>query len=572
MADYAQRYADAQADKLSGKIAKTYARAAKEIKNKMDSFWAAHKVKSDKMLKDVADGKITKRDYQNWLRNQVFQGDRWKHKLDDMTQAYMEADKKAREMLGDTAKNVFMEAGNYQAYQTGIDVNGAVSFDMYDRKTVDKLIRDDPQLLPEWKINEPKDYQWNYERVNNAVTQGILQGESVYDIGKRLTSDLSARNASKMDMFARTAVTGAQNAGRIERLHEAEEMGIKVKKRWLASRDNWVRDAHAELDGVEVDVDEPFHNEFGDIDYPGDPMADPANVYNCRCTLIYVYPEYKDKQHFEEHQTYAEWKEAQEKFSMAQQETYQQMQQEQEDSNQNTYSKKIEFTDVFTEEQQKSVENALQIATDEYELPYEFDFVGDGRIPRDLPHESLWDLRDDYPERRMDFGEAAQYVSIKREDGIFERRIDIIDDGMSATPLSEMFDALYSSHKAFDSEPGLQYALFNAGVGIEGTVLHEYGHAIQDFCGFFIKETEQGKDFENWLRQYAKANPMDILSISRYAGESLIKGGGVNPSEMWAEAFVTSFDPHHDTTAWRTANTIVTEFNRRFGHLFKKRR
>ena len=309
LADYAQRYADAQADKLSGKIAKTYARAAKEIKGKMDSFWAAHKVKSDKMLKDVADGKITKQDYQNWLRNQVFQGDRWKHKLDDMTQAYMNADKKAREMLGDTAKNVFMEAGNYQAYQTGIDVNGAVSFDMYDRKTVDKLIRDDPQLLPEWRINEPKDYQWNYERVNNAVTQGILQGESVYDIGKRLTNDLSARNASKMDMFARTAVTGAQNAGRIERLHEAQDMGIKVKKRWLAIKDKKTRDAHGKLDGVEKDIDEPFHNEFGDIDYPGDPTADPANTYNCRCTLIYVYPEYKDKQHFENHETYAEWKE-----------------------------------------------------------------------------------------------------------------------------------------------------------------------------------------------------------------------------------------------------------------------
>lgn len=311
MADYAQRYSDAQADKLSKRLAKVYGQAAKEIDGKLKSFRKQHEIIDRRMREKVKSGEITEKQYKQWLKGQVFQGKQWENKLKSITETYVNADKKARELLGETSKNVFMESGNYQAYRTGIDVNGAVAFDMYDRKTVDRLIKDRPQLLPEWKIDEPKDYKWNYSRVNNAVTQGILQGESVYDIGKRLTADLSARNASKMDMFARTAITGAQNSGRIERLHEAEEMGIKVKKRWLASRDLLVRDAHADLDGVEVDVDEPFHSILGDIDYPGDPTADPANVYNCRCTLIYVYPEYKDKQHFEEHQTYEEWKEQQ---------------------------------------------------------------------------------------------------------------------------------------------------------------------------------------------------------------------------------------------------------------------
>ena len=38
---------------------------------------------------------------------------------------------------------------------------------------------------------------------------------------------------------------------------------------------------------LEVDIDEPFQNDFGDIMFPGDPTADGANVYNCRCTLGY---------------------------------------------------------------------------------------------------------------------------------------------------------------------------------------------------------------------------------------------------------------------------------------------
>ena len=40
------------------------------------------------------------------------------------------------------------------------------------------------------------------------------------------------------------------------------------------------------LDGENVDNDESFTNEYGDIMYPGDPSADPVNIFNCRCTLI----------------------------------------------------------------------------------------------------------------------------------------------------------------------------------------------------------------------------------------------------------------------------------------------
>lgn len=318
MADAVTRMADAQAVAYARKIEKVYTQAAKEVKKKMDDFWKAHKEKAERLRKQVQAGTISERDYQAWLRGQVFQGKQWEQKLKDVTEVYVNADAKAREILGGTTKNVFMEAANHTAYDIEKQLGGAVAFNVYDKKTVERLTKDNPKMLPEWKIDEPKDYVWNEKRVQNAVAQGIIQGESVYDIGKRLTTELAASNANKMDMFARTAVTGAQNAGRIERMHETEEMGIKVKKRWLSAKDNRVRDAHGELDGVEVGVDEDFHNSIGAIRFPGDPLADPANTYNCRCTLIYVYPEYKDKQHFEEHKTYAEWMEKQENSYKAQ--------------------------------------------------------------------------------------------------------------------------------------------------------------------------------------------------------------------------------------------------------------
>ena len=99
-------------------------------------------------------------------------------------------------------------------------------------------------------------------------------------------------------MYARTAITAAQNAGRIERLHEAEEMGIKVQKRWMATLDDRTRDSHAELDGQTVDVDEDFvaYNRDGSVAtlaYPGDPSAPFEQICNCRCTMVYVYPDFQ---------------------------------------------------------------------------------------------------------------------------------------------------------------------------------------------------------------------------------------------------------------------------------------
>lgn len=318
MADYVEKYSSKASDELEKRIKRVYKQAAKEVRKKLDDFISGHKARNTKMLQMVADGQLSEQDYQKWMRGQVFQGDQWKQKLKDVTEVYVHADEKAREIVGGTSKNVFMEAANYTAYDLEKGLRGAVAFNVYDAKTVERLLRKDPKMLPEWKIDQPKDYTWNEKRVRNAVTQGIIQGESIEEVGERLTSELATSNAKKMDMFARTAVNGAQNAGRMDRLHEAEEMGIDVKKKWLATLDNRTRDTHQALDGQEQPIDEPFVVDGMKIDYPGDPLAPPELVYNCRCTLTYVYPKYQHLQHNHERRdqlndknienmTYYEW-------------------------------------------------------------------------------------------------------------------------------------------------------------------------------------------------------------------------------------------------------------------------
>ena len=84
---------------------------------------------------------------------------------------------------------------------------------------------------------------------------------------------------------ARTMVTCAENKGRQDSYARATADGIVMKREWIATNDRRTRHWHAELDGVEVDIDEPWENEFGKIMFPGDPSADPANTYNCRCSM-----------------------------------------------------------------------------------------------------------------------------------------------------------------------------------------------------------------------------------------------------------------------------------------------
>ena len=99
------------------------------------------------------------------------------------------------------------------------------------------------------------------------------------DLQKRITT-MSRDSAIRT---ARTAVTGAQNAGRMDSYAAAEKMGIKLKKKWLATLDARTRHSHAMLDGEQVAQDKKFSN---GCRFPGDPQGPPWEIYNCRCTLI----------------------------------------------------------------------------------------------------------------------------------------------------------------------------------------------------------------------------------------------------------------------------------------------
>ena len=284
--DYGERVASKATADVHKRLRKLYAQTEKQLRKKTRSFRRKFEKKQAEMLDKLKKGKITEAYYESWMRSQVFGGN-WLKKIPQIVSIAITANKIANRLIERFSRHVFSENYNRNAYET--ERQTGESFDIQDEETLDT------RLLPSWRINEAKDYAWNEQRVYNAVTQGIMNHETVEQIAERLAQDLSSTNMNRMRMFARTAMTSAKNAGLQKQMEDTIFKGILVRKQWVATLDNRTRDTHQHLDGTIVNVDEVFGN---GLMYPGDPSGAPAEVYNCRCSMKPVLNGMENKKRF----------------------------------------------------------------------------------------------------------------------------------------------------------------------------------------------------------------------------------------------------------------------------------
>lgn len=292
MSDPGTHAADAAQKALEKRFRGIYRQAQDEIIKKLDSFTRTMNARTKVKQAQLAAGEITQEQFNDWMNGQIFRQKQWKDKLDSVATTLLTVNRQANDLIEGKKRAVFGENATYQAFQLEKGLGVDLSFGIYDSATVTRLLRDEPELLPRKVVNGIKDKAWNRKNIANAVTQGIIQGESILEIAKRIAKQTSSTNMKAMTRYARTAMTGAQNAGRMETMREARDMGVKVKKQWMAHLDRRTRDSHRRLDHDIKEIDEPFESMYGEIMYPGDFNANPADVYNCRCRLKYIYPEY----------------------------------------------------------------------------------------------------------------------------------------------------------------------------------------------------------------------------------------------------------------------------------------
>lgn len=296
-----------------GRIIDVYSQAAREMADKQAKAMQEYATANAEMQRRLRAGEITQQDYDQWRRmsasNVSWYGDMTKVLSEDLTAA----DVKAMQMLNGYIPKAYAEGMNFATFQIEGATSIDTSFTLYNESTVARLIANpEGSLLPELpqaKADAFKDAVWSRQKISSCVTQSILQGESVPEAADRLMRvvGMSAKSAMRA---ARTSLTCAQNLGRLDAGRRAKNMGIDLKKQWIATVDARTRYSHREIDREAVELEEDFSN---GCDCPAhlNTGSDPGEVYNCRCAMRYVLPghEYDDLPDYtREGVAYDEWK------------------------------------------------------------------------------------------------------------------------------------------------------------------------------------------------------------------------------------------------------------------------
>jgi len=124
--------------------------------------------------------------------------------------------------------------------------------------------------------------------IQGIIEQGLISGASTTQIANAIDNS-KAFGMSRSKMIARTEATKAINLATDQAYQTAANEGIRIRKRWLTSRDDKVRETHQELEGQIVGVSEDFVVPSTGEQAPAPAaFSSPAESINCRCTIVPV--------------------------------------------------------------------------------------------------------------------------------------------------------------------------------------------------------------------------------------------------------------------------------------------
>lgn len=295
--DKGHKFTDKEIERLENKLKRHYGKVNKRVTDMLSEYLKKYEGKIAEYQERLDSGDITEQQYENAVFMLITTGNDWDQLQESIVSEYVEADDSAMKVVGESMIAIYLYN---HLYKSGRMISKSRSHFPLEFE-IPKIFRDKnnpfaivtdllngkafKRMLPPPNPNKMKDRVFHRVKLNSIIRQGIRKGKSVTDIAiniERLTS---------MDIIssfraARTGCTNAENSAKLDAMIAfRDKYGIGVKKMWYATLDNRTRTEHREIHGEIRELEEPFSN---DLMFPADPLGDPSEVYNCRCTMLEV--------------------------------------------------------------------------------------------------------------------------------------------------------------------------------------------------------------------------------------------------------------------------------------------
>lgn len=290
--DYMSRKMDNDLRLLEEKLTALYANATNQVTARFNDYAKKIGPQLAEWQAAYEAGLITKTEYEIAVRSKILQSKMYRAAIDLFTDMLVKADVAAMALVRGELPYVLANSFNFvqslgwaAADEAGLSVG---TFQIFNVEAIQKLIRDNPRLLP--AVDLPADQLWNKDRINNTIAHAILQGHDMGKIADNL-KQVARMDESAAIRTARTAYTYAENLGRDEAYHDLKNKGMPVRKMWNAVLDNRTRETHRQLNGTYANADDMFGEGILDVllQCPADPNGEPQEIYNCRCRESIVF-------------------------------------------------------------------------------------------------------------------------------------------------------------------------------------------------------------------------------------------------------------------------------------------
>lgn len=263
--DKIHKWTDEELKRLEKRINSEYTKAYQEIRKEMADIMQKISTNPNMSLQQ----KMAEMNKYNRLQNLSKQ----------MAEVLQDTNKTAQSFISKSMQNVYKMNYNFSAEQLG--------FSLLDNTAVKNILTGEVNPFTKLSIAGELDKRAIMRKLESELTTGILKGESIPNIAKRLKS-VSEGYLGDTIRIARTETTRVEGSARQAVGDEGKRRGFEMWKRWVATADDRTRDEHLDADGQEVPNDEPFIVGGEQLMYPGDISlgASAWNVIQCRCTVV----------------------------------------------------------------------------------------------------------------------------------------------------------------------------------------------------------------------------------------------------------------------------------------------